>query len=155
MPPRTDLMNTAIANPVKRRQVCFPLNAKPLSDDAVTDLAVLKGRCGRAGGVTDDMMRSMGSTIKELTGVHVALVWDFYDRWGFGGNSEWAVVTKTGQLREMPEGWFDFLWDGDEETDIRELFARPAGKVIPRWQRLESLDDHNYVRKNSPSEELG
>lgn len=148
-------MSLATVTPVRtKRQVRFPLGAKPITDEGLERLAELKGRCGRAQGVTNDMMKSIGSTIEEVTGVRVVLVWDFFDMWGFGGNSEWAVVAKNGQLREIPEGWFDFLWDGSD-ADIRELFSRPAGAVFPRWQRLIESEAYNYVRKESPTEELG
>ena len=96
-------------------------------------------------GHTDDDARRVLGQIFRLTGIRFAILWDFCDCWGLGGNSQLVFVETCRRLREAPEDWRDFLYEPECWLKVHDLFRGHAGNVIPRWQRCREFGTHNFA----------
>jgi hypothetical protein len=99
-------------------------------------------------GHTDDDARRVLRRVREITGRHFAILWDFNDCWGLGGNSEMVEIDGDGgRLREAPCAWCEFLYEEGNAVAADELSEARAGRVHPHWKAIHCEDDFNFYRR--------
>ena len=99
-------------------------------------------------GHTNDDARWVLGRVRDITGRHFAILWDFNDCWGLGGNSEMVEIDDDeGRLREAPSAWWEFLYEETNAVAAHELLEARAGRVLPHWKAIHSEDDFNFYRR--------
>lgn len=67
-------------------------------------------------GYDSDDIRRVFEQIRAHTGVRLLCVWDYFDDFGYGGNSEFYVQTSDGTIHQLGGQLWPWLWGGCEEA---------------------------------------
>lgn len=127
-----------------------------MTTPSVSTLAQLAGLRGAFHlGHTDGDVSQVLSTVKELTGVHLAVVWGFNDMWGLGGDSDLVMVQEGGAVCDAPVEWWRFLYDPKRHVDASTLAGLAAGEPIENGDNLIQFGSFNYAWRDEPNEDLG
>jgi hypothetical protein len=81
----------------------------------LVDLSEFRSRF--ANGWGDDDIDSILPRLSRESGLDLRCAWEYVDQWGFGGNSE-LIVVLDGQARELPDGLWELLGEGDGDGFI-------------------------------------
>ncbi len=79
--------------------------------DQLDDLA----GCFRDGYDSDDIQRVF-ARVHEQTGVWLLCVWEYFDDIGYGGDSEFFLISGSGSVHELDGQLWPWLWGGSDEA---------------------------------------
>lgn len=150
----------------------------PTWDALVTALSasardrILRLRGAWVDGHTSEDVARVGSQLLEWVGLHVVVVWSFWDMWGTGGDSEPFTAQGDGRsgknpdgsplsFGRLPDGLWEFLTDPDSDVDP-EVFRDAAFIPVRRGDTaftggrpLFRHDAYNYAVEKNTRTELG
>jgi hypothetical protein len=118
-----------------------------LGADALAELGALRGAFRN--GHDDRDARGVLGRIQTLTGIEFAVLWDYEDGSGPGGNSQLVLVDQCQRLREVPGEWTAFLYHpaaADEQAfPLETLFGLRAGNVLRYSRRAGQCSEYNFA----------
>jgi hypothetical protein len=108
-----------------------------------------------ADGWTSEELNVALPAISAAVGVELAVLWDYQDVWGFGGDSSLVAIDSSGQLREAPVGAGRYLTAGDVHLD--DVDRTPGAVLDPHISvgDLPAAWGANLARVHAPDRELG
>jgi hypothetical protein len=109
-------------------------------------LAELKGSFRN--GYTEEDVRRVCNRLRQVTGVSLAIVWDHIDGYGYGGNSDYAVLYR-GEPRAIESGFGELLAFLDGEGPCPNLLDLILGKAF----ETEEGDGCNYAAGNADEDD--
>ena len=103
-------------------------------------------------GHTDTDASSVLSEVLEITGRHFAILWDFKDCWGLGGNSDMVEIDSLGRQRDCPSEWTTFLYEVGNTVAAEDLTAARPGNCLKHRARIKWDNDFNLFRRQIDGE---
>ena len=94
------------------------------AQEATAELEDLRG-CMTDGYTSEDVNRVF-ARIEEVTGVRLTCLWDYYDTYGYGGNSQFYVEDADGRLYELAGDLWAWLNDDPTTPDTPVSPGTPA-----------------------------
>ena len=94
-------------------------------------------------GYTPEDVNRVCSTIRDVTGIVLGIVWEVYDDAGFGGNSDFAVA-HAGKLHECEGGLEELSTFLNDDGPCPASFSVTLGKEIA----TETDQNYNYEVKD-------
>ncbi|MEU6349983.1 hypothetical protein ABZ896_11715 [Streptomyces sp. NPDC047072] len=100
-----------------------------------------------AEGYSDDEVADVLGSVAEVTGVHVVCLWDYVDRYGCGGDSDWYVRAPNGSLHWLACDLFSWINYGENAPGDPSTWAgSPAGITT---STLVTVSPFNYARRRA------
>lgn len=134
-------------------EVRAPALAAVLAEDAdVGSASTWQGRF--ADGWTPEEMNVALPALARALGVQLAVLWDFRDMFGFGGDSDLVAVLADSTLARAPLGAYRFLRDGGIALRV---VGRQAGEPLEPHvtvAQLPSVWGANLARRYAPQARL-
>lgn len=122
-------------------------------DDDPEDAASWAGRL--TDGWTSEELNVALPALSAVVGVELAVLWEYQDQWGFGGDSELVAVTEDGSLAEPPVGVQRYLVDGDVPLASLGRTAGPLRIPNVHIDELPSAWGANLAPRYAPDAQLG
>ena len=91
-----------------------------LTEAQVAILRDLNGACEN--GYTDDDVYRVSDQLEEAIGYRAVVAWNFFDMWGFGGDSEMFLYKRRGRATAhylFPESLWTLLYERNPSGDAR------------------------------------
>ncbi|MFD8565152.1 hypothetical protein ACFV1N_48480 [Streptosporangium canum] len=124
------------------------VDCAPEAPSPLYALSELRGHM--ADGYDDDAVNSILGQISEATKRRLVCVWDKFDEWGVGGNSQFYIEAEDGQLLELVGNLWPWL-NGDRDDSATPHFPGTPDSWVgsPTGMTMGDLswDDsfHNYA----------
>ncbi|WP_328373047.1 hypothetical protein OG800_49570 (plasmid) [Streptomyces sp. NBC_00445] len=96
-------------------------------------------------GYSDEEVTAVLGPVAEATGVHVICLWDYVDRYGCGGDSDWYVMTPSGALHRLAGGLFSWINYGEGKPCDPATWIGNATGVTS--STLAAVDPYNHARR--------
>ncbi|WP_431921405.1 hypothetical protein [Nonomuraea jabiensis] len=111
---------------------------------------ISKWKASMVGGYDDDAVNTVLGSISEVSGLHLMCVWDYYDEYGPGGDSDFYVESDDGSLHYLAGDLYEWLSVPPDSEDAPEGPGDPTtwvggpADIGPDDIALQD-DQHNYA----------